>query len=78
MTISNDDERSNIKGYNLPRADHPSNKKRGGDCMYYKEHLSIIKRDDLCTLKECLVTEIKVDKKSCFFCICIDDQSDIT
>ena len=46
--------------------------------MYYKEHLSIIKRDDLCTLKECLVTEIKVDKKSCFFCICIDDQSDIT
>ena len=31
--------------------------------MYYKEHLPIIKRDDLCTLKECLVTEIIVGKK---------------
>ena len=66
-SISNDDERINIKGYNLLRADHPSNKKRGGVCMYYKEHLPIIKRDDLCTLKECLVTEIRVDKKKFFF-----------
>ena len=36
--ISNDDERIRIEGYNLLRADHPSNK-RGGVCMYYKEHL---------------------------------------
>ena len=35
--------------------------------MYYKEHLPIIKRNDLCTLKECLVTEIRVDKKKFFF-----------
>ena len=28
-SISNDDERINIKGYNLLRADHPSNKKEG-------------------------------------------------
>ena len=66
-SISNDDERINIKGYNLLRADHPSIKKRGGVCMYYKEHLPIIKRDDFCTLKECLVTDIIVDKKSSFF-----------
>ena len=63
-SISIDDERINV---NLLRADHPSNKKRGGVCMYYKEHLPIIKRDDFCTLKECLVTEIIVDKKSSFF-----------
>ena len=35
--------------------------------MYYKQHLSFIKRDDLCTLKECLVTEIEVDKNFFFF-----------
>ena len=34
--------------------------------MYYKENLPIIKRDDLCTLKECLVSEIRVDKKVLF------------
>ena len=42
-SISNDDERINFKGYNLLRADHPSNKKRGGVSMYYKEHLPLIK-----------------------------------
>ena len=47
--------------------DHPSNKKRGDVCMYYKEQLPIIKRDDLCTLKECLITEIRVHKKMFFF-----------
>ena len=66
-SISNDDERVHIKGYNLLRTDHPSNQKRGSVCMYYKEHLPIIKRDDLCTLKECLVTEIRVHKKKFFF-----------
>ena len=35
--------------------------------MYYKEHLPIIRRDDLCHLKECLVTEIRVDKKVFLF-----------
>ena len=29
-SVSNDDERIRIEGYNLLRADHPSNKKRGG------------------------------------------------
>ena len=43
LSILNDDKRTNIKGYNLLQADHPSNKKRGGICMYYKEHLPIIK-----------------------------------
>ena len=42
-------------------------KKRGGVCMYYKEHLPIIRRDDSCSLKECLVTEIRVDKKVFIF-----------
>ena len=32
--ISNEDERISIEGYNLLWVDHPSNKKRGGICMY--------------------------------------------
>ena len=67
LSISIEDERSRIEGYNLLRVDHPSNKKRGGVCMYYKEHLPIIKRDKLWTLKECLVMEIIVGKKKLFF-----------
>ena len=74
LSILNDEERINNKSYNLLRADHPSNKKGGGVCMYYKEHLSIIKRGDLCTLKECLVMKIIVDQKSFFSRVCIDHR----
>ena len=28
-----------VQGYDLIRADHPSNVKRGGVCIYYKNHL---------------------------------------
>ena len=54
-------------GYNLWRADHPSNTKRGGVCIYYKDHLPIIKRNDLCQLHKCLVTELGTGKNKCFF-----------
>ena len=30
-----------IEGYNLIRSDHPSNTKRGGVCIYYKESLAV-------------------------------------
>ena len=50
----------------MMRADHPSNTKRGGVCLYYKEHLPIIRRDDISNLQECLVTEITVKNKRCF------------
>ena len=33
---SDDDDNLKIAGYNLIRADHPSNTKRGGVCIYYK------------------------------------------
>ena len=49
------------------RVDHPSNKKRGGVCIYYKEHLPVIKRDDLCNLNECLVLEIRIGGEKCLF-----------
>ena len=52
-----------INGYSLLRADHPSNSKRGGACLYFKEHLSLILRNDLSILQKCLVTEIIVDNE---------------
>ena len=32
-----------------------------------EDHLPIIKRNDLCQLHECLVTEMRIGKKKCFF-----------
>ena len=39
-----------MDGYNLIRADHPSDSKKGGVCIYYKEHILLILRDDINTL----------------------------
>ena len=60
-SIDNDD-RISIPGDNLLRVDDPSNTKRGGACIYYKDHLPIIKRNDLCQLHEFLVTELGTGK----------------
>ena len=48
------------------RSDHPSDTKRGGVCIYYKEHLPFVRRDDIKILDECLVGEIKIKNKKCF------------
>ena len=55
-----------IPGYSMMRADHPSNTKRDGVCLYYKEHLPIIRRDNISNLQECLVSEITLKNKQCF------------
>ena len=47
------------------RPDHPSDSKKGGICIYYKEHI-LIRCDDLCTLDNCLVTEIRSQSEKCF------------
>ena len=65
-SIQTNDDRISIDGYNLIRADHPSDSKRGGVCIYYKEHIPLIKRDDICTLDNCLVTEIRLKGEKCF------------
>ena len=49
-----------INGYSLLTADHRRNSKHGGVCLYFKEHLPLITRNDLSILQECLVTEIIV------------------
>ena len=66
ISIQNDDDRIKSDEYNLIRSDHPSDSKKGGVCIYYREHISLIKRDDICTLDNCLVTEIRFQNEKCF------------
>ena len=47
--------------------DHPSNTKKGGAFIYYKDFLTLIKKDDITYLKEFLVTEITVENEKWFF-----------
>ena len=55
-----DDHRLGLQGYAMIRSDYPSNTKRGGVCIYYKEHLPFVRRDDITILDECILGEIKV------------------
>ena len=55
-----------IEGYNLIRSDHLSSSKKEGVCVYYKEHIPLVKRDDLCTLSDCLFTKIRFENETCF------------
>ena len=61
-----DDENLEITGYNLLRADHASNSKRGGVCVYYKSSLAL-RLIDVHYLQECLIVEILIGVKSCNF-----------
>ena len=69
-SIDSSDTKISIDGYNLIRSDHPSDSKSGGVCIYYKEYIPLIKRDDICTLDNCIVTEIRSQREKCFL-ICI-------
>ena len=61
-----DDDNFYLPGYNLVRADHPSNAKKGGVCMYFKNSLPL-KVLDLQLLQECINCEIKIADKICNF-----------
>ena len=61
-----DDPRLQLEGYVMRRSDHSSNSKRGGVCIYYKEHLPFVRRDDLECLNECIVGEIRTKGSKCF------------
>ena len=48
--ISDDDNILHMEGYNLIRADHPDNIKRGRVCLYFKKSLALRKLDYLILL----------------------------
>ena len=56
----------NINGYTLVRSDHPSNTKRGGVAICYKDHIPVIRRNDVSSLHESLVLEIRLVNNKCF------------
>ena len=66
FSIQNDNNRINTNYYNLIKTDHSSNSKKVGVCIYYKEHIPFIEQDDICTLNNCLVTEINLQNKNVF------------
>ena len=56
------DERLNMKGYQLIRADNPSDSKKGGVGIYYKEFLAV-RPVEVKNLNECLIFEVSIKKK---------------
>ena len=65
-TTALDDENLEIVGYNLLGADHASNSKRGGACVYYKRSLAL-RLIGVHYLQDCLIFEILIGRKSCNF-----------
>ena len=65
-SILSDDNRITIDEYNLIRSDHQSDSKKGRVCIYYKVHIPLILCDDINTLDNCLVTEIRSRNEKCF------------
>ena len=43
-SIQSDDDRITIGEYNLIKSDHPSDSKKSGSCIYYKEQVPLILR----------------------------------
>ena len=56
-TSCSDNNNLNILGYNLTRADHPSNLKRGSVCIYYQESLAVQTLNNI-VLPKCLVCKV--------------------
>ena len=69
--FSCDDNNLQLPGFDLIRADHPSNTKRGGVCIYYRNFLTL-KLINIHYLNECITFEIKLgDKIGNFVSLCI-------
>ena len=68
-SYSYDDPSLKLSGYTSLPADHPLDIKRGGVCIYYKEHFPLICKLNLTTLDECPVCELKVGNKKCFITV---------
>ena len=65
-SISSDNDNLELPGYNLVRADNPTNTKRGGVCICYHNSLPL-KVIDIQLLNECINFEIRIGGKLCSF-----------
>ena len=64
--MSTDDQNLEIPGYCLLRADHPSNNKRGGVCIFYRTTLPL-RVLNISYLSECITFEISKGNQVCRF-----------
>ena len=62
--IPSDDKVLQIPGYNLVKEDHPSNSKRGGVCVYYKNALPF-RVINVKYLQESILFELRIGCKCC-------------
>ena len=60
-----------LKGFSphIFRSNHPSNAKREGVCLYYRENMVIKHRIDLQLLSECTVGESTRNRKKLYFIV---------
>ena len=65
-STTSDDDNLAISGFNLIRSDHPSNNKRGGVCIYYKNFL-LLRVLDIQYLQECINFELNIGGRICNF-----------
>ena len=65
-SISNNDKNLEIPGYDSYRADHPSDSKQGGVCIYYRNCFPL-KILGIQYLHECINFEIRIGGKLCKF-----------
>ena len=61
-SISTNDEKLNMKGYKLIKADNPSDSKNGGVGIYYKEFLAVCPVE-VKNLNECVIFEVSIKNK---------------
>ena len=66
LDSSIDDISLEISGYYLIRSDYPSNKKRGGICIYYKNFLPL-KVTGVRLWEECIAFDLIISNKLCSF-----------
>ena len=63
-----DDENLEIAGCDIARADHPTNTKRGGVCIYYKKCLPL-RVLNIVFLNECMNFKLRTGDKICNFVV---------
>ena len=63
-----DDENLEIAGYDIAIADHPTNNKRGGVCIYYKKSLPL-RVLNIVFLNECINFQLRIMDKTYNFIV---------
>ena len=58
-------ENNTINGYEIMRAEHPNNVKRGGVCAYIRKSLPV-RNFSNSYLSECLTLEVTISNKKCY------------